>query len=120
MFGSLCSIWALAISISYNALLLRFNLLKKLLLMAACVSSSLRYFVGVCQFWSMIWQPQQLLARGFIVSATTLGFGFLSLCLLEPTADCKSCGHICLECTQQNGVFLCKQDPIADKTTVDD
>ena len=46
------------------------------------------YFVTVFQLRSIIWQRQGLLPRSFIVSATTLEFGFLSLFLFASTAGC--------------------------------
>ena len=61
--------------------------LKKLLLIAAWVFSSLWYLVTVCRLPSKIGKPQELLARSFIVSATTLEFKFSSACPLASTAD---------------------------------
>ena len=59
-----------------------------LLLIALSVFSSIRYFVTVCRLQSMIWYPKELLASSFIVSATTLEFGFSSPCRRASTADC--------------------------------
>ena len=75
-------------SISYNELLKWSSFLKSLLLLAACVFTSLRYFVAVCRLRSIMWWPSELLFRSFTVSATTMQFGFLSFFLLASIAYC--------------------------------
>ena len=53
-----------------------------------CVCSSLKHFVTVYRLRFFIWHPHELLASNFVVSATTLEFGFSSPWRRAFTADC--------------------------------
>ena len=118
MIGFLCSICALASSTQYNELFTRSSFLNSLLLVAACVFSSLRFFVTVCLGFSL-WSGK---GRSFWLEASLLlrrhlNLDFRQLAFLRPLLTAQNCCSISLECTQQNSVFLCKQDPFVSKVT---
>ena len=88
MIASLCSICTLASSTSYNELLIWSSFSNSLLLMAASVFSLVRYLVTVLQcVGSCPWYGSRR-SCWLAPAAMTLGFGFLSPCLLASTADC--------------------------------
>ena len=120
MIGCLCWICAFASSTSYNEFFTWSSFLNSLQIMAAsffwhwgtslqCIGSSP---------WSGIrrrcWLEASLFLRRY------LSLDFRHLAFLRPLLTAQNRWSISLECTQQNGVLLCKQDPIVDKKTAEE
>ena len=64
----------------------------------------------------MIWQPLELFASSFIVSATTFEFGFTSLCRRASTADSTKFRNNFLEYIEQTDESFYKLAQVANKT----
>ena len=112
MIDSLCSISGFTSSTSYSWSIMWLRRLNILLFIAPCVYSSFKYFVTVYRLRAIIWYPYELLASSFIVSATTLEFGFSSPWRRAFRANCtKLLKHFLGTYWRTQGIFRTPVQP---------